>query len=574
MSNVPDPAVNQLELLVFSGEYENAIALSAQGYSERDTPLVIGALALGGRLDEAESAFLHFSAHTSLADGVAQGRFFLIAGLCHAGKATRALLKAREGLAEVRRAPAAVRFWACQALALVRYFEGRYRQARRFARRALDAAVQAGFAYGRFLALDLLAHLSVQTGEIYAGLRLLAQAEALARALGYEANAATERTTALVLELRFSLTDFANARARVEEMVNAPSGSYFTRRGGLIELAVTFALRGERARASSALDAARRIALAGADNRATARWLVCHALCTALAAGPEHARPSLEQARAQAADQITLLSEVGFVELVFLGERCATKIAEYRKLAERSGVQRLQIACDVALGHQSSYPPRVEDGLGRLLLECTALAPAERARRVVGAGLLGLLPWALERAPARRILLGESALLTENHGEVAARDLPLRPSQKLLLALRHGYKSRAELLHDVWGITRFVPSRHTPTLHTAVSRLRVALAEPDWLITHEDGYALQEGVEVVTWEAKVEVSSASELPAPPGERERVLEFVEQNGAVSSAEVARGLKLSASSALRILRSLAEEGLLARRGGGRSTRYARA
>ena len=66
----------------------------------------------------------------------------------------------------------------------------------------------------------------------------------------------------------------------------------------------------------------------------------------------------------------------------------------------------------------------------------------------------------------------------------------------------------------------------------------MALAEPDWLITHEDGYALQEGVEVVTWEASVEVSSASELPAPPGERERVLEFVEQNGAVSSADVAR------------------------------------
>ena len=114
-------------------------------------------------------------------------------------------------------------------------------------------------------------------------------------------------TTALVLELRYSLTEFGAASARVAEMVNTPSVSYFTRRGGLIELAISFALRGERTRAANALDAARRIALAGADTRGTARWLVCHALCTALTDGPERARPSLEEARGQAADRTVVV---------------------------------------------------------------------------------------------------------------------------------------------------------------------------------------------------------------------------------------------------------------------------
>jgi len=115
-----------------------------------------------------------------------------------------------------------------------------------------------------------------------------------------------------------------------------------------------------------------------------------------------------------------------------------------------------------------------------------------------------------------------------------------------------------------------VPSRHTPTLHTAVSRLRLALGEPEWVLTRDDGYALSEGVEVLDWSRLEETPSASAAP-PPDARARVLELIRTRGQAGTSEVASALGLSASTGLRLLRGLAQEGLLVRDGSGRSTRY---
>jgi DNA-binding transcriptional ArsR family regulator len=163
-------------------------------------------------------------------------------------------------------------------------------------------------------------------------------------------------------------------------------------------------------------------------------------------------------------------------------------------------------------------------------------------------------------------------VLTENQGTVRALPAPLRPALKLLFAIRDGKKSRADLLNEVWGIARFVPARHTPTLHTAVSRLRMAIAEPDWVLTLDDGYPLFEGVEVLNWDAHAEELFSASAAPPPDNRERVLEFIRTGGEVSSREIASALDLSESTALRLVRRLCDEGLLERRGGGRSTRYA--
>jgi DNA-binding transcriptional ArsR family regulator len=190
--------------------------------------------------------------------------------------------------------------------------------------------------------------------------------------------------------------------------------------------------------------------------------------------------------------------------------------------------------------------------------------------KVVAAGFLGLVPWALSRPPGRRILITGQQLISENLGRVHVQPTPHRPVLKLLLALRQGYRSRAELLAEVWGIQRFVPSRHTPTLHTAVSRLRLALGEPEWVLTRDDGYALFEGVEVLDWAQLEETPSASAAP-PPDARARVLELIRSSGEAGTSEVASTLGLSASTVLRLLRGLAEEGLLIRDGSGRSTRY---
>jgi hypothetical protein len=56
------------------------------------------------------------------------------------------------------------------------------------------------------------------------------------------------------------------------------------------------------------------------------------------------------------------------------------------------------------------------------------------------------------------------------------------------------------LIANVWGIARYAPDRHVAVIHTAVSRLRQSLGEPDWVVTHGEGYSLADGVDVVSLE--------------------------------------------------------------------------
>jgi hypothetical protein len=569
------PPWGELDSLVFAGAYDVVARRAAAGFADAEAPAVVGALALAGRLDEAESVFdARVRGNLALEP---RARFFLIAGLCHVGNSALALGLARQSAGLLRRGLSSDRFWACQGLALVRHFDGHLGRARRVARRALAAAVEANFAYGRFLSLDLLAHVEVHTGHVQAGMRLLMQASELADALGYSENAATERAAHLLFELRFSLSG-PHTLSAVQALVSRPDVSYFTRRNGWLELSSAFALRGAASDARRALEEARRIALTGADRRARARYFIGDALCAALARGPAAAAASLAQARVEAQGQLTLLGEILFVELVFCHERSEAALVQADHIARATGVERTRIATLLASGCDAGAALRIQDGLCRLLLELVELPPAARVHRLVVGEQLGLLPWALGAAPGRRLVALGSVLISENEGSVSQCELKNRPALRLLLELARGYRTRAELMRDIWNIGHPAPARHTATLHAAVSRLRVALAEPDWIITHDDGYSLSAGVEVLVFDdavplGRASASGAASAPAPD-DRQRVLQHIEKHGAQSSAELGRALRLSGSTALRLLRALCEEGLLERQGSGRATRYLRA
>jgi DNA-binding winged helix-turn-helix (wHTH) protein len=568
------PPWGELDSLVFAGAYEAVARRAAAGFAAADAPAVVGALALAGRLDEAESVFdARVRGNLALEP---RARFFLIAGLCHAGNSARALGLARQSAGLLRRGLASDRFWACQGLALVRHFDGHLGRARRVARRALAAAVEANFAYGRFLSLDLLAHVEVHTGQVQTGMRLLTQASELADALGYSENAATERAAHLLFELRFSLSG-PNMLSAVQALVSRPDVSYFTRRNGWLELSSAFALRGAASDARQALEEARRIALTGADRRARARFFIADALCAALARGPAAAAASLAAARAEAQGQLTLLGEILFVELVFCAERSPAALIQADHVARATGVERTRIAALLASGRDADAPMPIQDGLCRLLLELRELPLASRVHRLVVGQQLGLLPWALGAAPGRRLVALGSVLISENEGSVSQRELKNRSALRLLLELARGYRSRGELMRAIWNGGHPAPARLTAKLAAAVSRLRVALAEPGWIITHDDGYSLAAGVEVLAFDdaafpARASASGAASAPAP-GDRQRVLQHIEKHGALSSAELGRALRLSGSTALRFLRALCEEGLLERQGSGRATRYLR-
>lgn len=567
---------NELDSLVFSGSYELVSKRSAAGFSDAEAPAVIGALALVGRLDEAEGVFeARVRGKPALEP---RARFFVVAGHCHAGNSVRALAWVRQSAASLRRGPPSERFWACQGLALLRHFEGHLSRARRVARRALAAALEGDFPYGRFLSLDLLAHVAVHLGNVHAGMRLLTQASELADALGYRENAATERAAHLLFQLRFSVGG-PETWSAVQALVASPAVSYFTRRNAWLELSRAHALRGAASEARAALEEARRIALTGADRRARARYFIGDALSAALAQGIEAAAPSLSEARAEAQNQLALLGEILFVEIVFCGQRSPATLADAERVARATGVERVRVAVQLANPAPPSAVLGMEDGLCRLLLELRGLPAAERLRRIVSARQLGLVPWALGVAPGRRLIVLGSVIITEHHGNVGQNELKNRPALRLLSELGRGYRSRAELMRDVWNIGHFVPARHTPTLHTAISRLRVALAEPAWIITHDDGYSLANAVELLVLDdananagAPIAAAEPSIAP-PPDDRQRVLAHIVKHGALGSAELAKALRLSGSTVLRLLRTLCAEGQLVRRGSGRATRYSR-
>ncbi len=561
-----------LEFLLFSGDYDGVIARSSVACDVASMPAQVGALALSGRLDEAESVFRGLERSAEALDAVLEGRFFLIAGLCHAGHVDKALRLLGPHVSALPRTAGRSRFWIWQGVALVRFFEGRFRRARAAARRALASAVQASFPYARVLALDLMAHVLMHTGELHAGARLLEQAASLAAVLGYEDNTRTLRTSAVVYELSYLLAPIEEATQRAESALAQPGVSYFARRNGLIELATAWALRGEAARASAALEEARRIALPGSDRRAKTRWLIAQGLCCALSRGPAAAREIFDEARVVAAEQTTLVAELGFAECLFVGPSDTLR-ATLPEVARASGIARAQVALGWLRARELPAPTQLEDGLCRVLSRCRRAPPTERVNELLRAGLLGLLPWALELEPGRRLILTSDHLITEDHGTVARRAAPTGPSRRLLEVLGGGFQSREDLVQTVWGLGRYNAAKHAAVVNTAMSRLRPALADSSWVVTHESGYHLAEGVELVILadaSAAPRVNAPSAPPAPL-EETKVLEHLAREGPSSSAEVARALRMSPSSALRLLRRLVTEGRVARAGTGRATRY---
>lgn len=546
------------------------MAATASRSDARVLPALVGALALSGRLDEAESAFRSLVTADATPDELIQARFFVIAGLCHAGQVGKALRLARQSVADRLGASATSRFWIWQGLALVRLFEGRFARSRRFARRALSAAVEASFPYARLLALDLLAHVLVETGEIHAGMRVLAQAASLAEALGYESNRLTLHTSRAIFQLRYLLAPLETAVAEAREALADPAVSYFTRRNGLLELATALALGGDGRGARAAVDEAHRISLPGSDRRGKTRLSIAHALIAALSEGAGAARSSLDEARATAGEQLTLAAELGFVEGFFVGPTARTR-EELPAVARASGVARAELAAQVVAGAPLPPAARLEDRLCRALVACQG-APAEaRLARVLDDELLGLTAWALGLPPARRIIVADSRIISEDRGAVAVRPTPGGPSLRLLSALRSGYQSRETLVSSVWGLGRYDPLRHSGVINTAVSRLRLALADPAWIVTHEGGYELQPGIEIHEVAAPAVEPAAALVERPPSEAEKVLAWLRQNGPATTADVGRALGTSPSSALRLLRRLEEEGAVLRVGRGRATRY---
>ncbi|MBW2404563.1 MAG: hypothetical protein JRF42_12330 [Deltaproteobacteria bacterium] len=570
----------ELEHLFYEGSYERILTSTANTRSGLLDPFVVGALAFTGRLDEAEITGRLVIADDSRPEAEAVAvRFFLCAGACHAGMHEKAMRWARQNLAAIRAVDARSRFFAYQGFGLVRYFEGRMDRSRRFARRALSAAIEAGLPYGRLLALDLRGHALTQTGQVSSGLRLLEQAEHLALDLGFVANAKTIEVAEHIYRVRCRVQATGDSLSRLRELAHSPIVSFFARRNAFLELAWQQAFQGEIQAAEDSLNEAARIALPDSDRRGRARACLARTIVLLLSQGRIASTPYLEEARRLAELDASLRAEVLFVEAAILRTTRATLAPELDELASATGIERATIARSLVGPTPASSRLPSEDRLGELLCSLRSMAPRARATHLVNEQLLGLVPWSLGLDPGRRVYLTEQAVLTEDHGTVSVHRYPSGPSMRILRELTDGPKTNAELLGSVWNLRTYSPSRHDPTLHTAVARLRAALApRAEWVVTTQHGYQLAPDVELVVVGDELEIhtpdrieAAAVGMTAVSNRESHILEIIGRRHVASSAELAQDLRVSDATALRSLRVLVGDGKIHRTGRGKSTRY---
>ncbi len=568
-----------LERLFYEGCYDRILATTLRTKTETLNVFVVGALAFTGRLDEAE-----ITGRLIIADDARDEldavivRFFLCTGACHAGLLAKALKWAKSNAAALRAPNPRSRFFAYQGLGLVRYFEGRMARSRRLTLRALSAAIEAHFPYGRLLALDLRGHALVQTGQVFSGLRLLQQAGHLAADLGFVANAQTIQVAEHVYRLRYRVPSPGDVLARLEQLARSPSVSFFARRNALLELVWQHALRSDVPAAELCLNEAARIALPDEDRRGRVRGLLARTVLLMLSEGRVAAIPYLEEARRMAQDDPSLHVETLFVEAAVLQAHRPELPSELESLVHMTGIDRARVAHELILGSPRSPHLPLEDRLGELLLNLPSMPPEMRTVHLVHEQLTGLVPWSLGLHPGRRIYLTETSLLTEDHGRLSVHKHPSGPSVRVLRELATGPKTNADLMRSVWNLSSYSPSRHDPTLHTAVARLRAGLApNSEWIVTTDRGYQLASDVELVLIcngfqvHAMGDVGDEAELE-PISEREsHILEILGRRRAASSTELAEDLRVSDATALRSLRSLVATGKLHRTGRGKGTRY---
>ncbi len=566
------------ERLFYEGCYDRILAATLRTQAGDLNPFVVGALAFSGRLDEAEiTGRLILSDETRDEVDAVAVRFFLCAGACHAGLLGKALKWAKSNIGALGAPNPRSRFFGYQGLGLVRYFEGRMARSRRFTLRALSAAIEAQFPYGRLLALDLRGHALVQTGQVFSGLRLLQQAEHLAADLGFVANAQTIQVAEQVYRLRYRVPSPGDALARLEQLARSPSVSFFARRNALLELVWQHAFRSDVPTAELCLNEAARIALPDEDRRGRVRGLLARAVLLMLSEGRVAAVPYLEEARRIAQEDPSLRVEVLFVEAAVVRAERPGIASELGHLAHRTGIDRARIAQELALGSRSTCLP-LEDRLGELLLNLPSMPPEMRVVHLVHEHLAGLVPWSLGLNPGRRIYLTETSLLTEDHGRLSVHKHPSRPSVRVLRELATGPKTNAELMSSVWNLSSYSPSRHDPTLHTAVARLRAGLApNGEWILTTDRGYQLASDVELVLVGDRLQVYAMGtvgdevELESASERESHILEILGRRRAASSTELAEDLRVSDATALRSLRALVATGKLHRTGRGKGTRY---
>ena len=572
-----------------SGRHREVVErVKAPGKTAAETLALIGSLSFLGRIDEALE--LWKIGRARLAPGERARARFSIGLACM--RVSR--FKLARGFFNRNLKDAACRFSAdvYQGVGIYYFYTGQFEKSLRFAKLAMKRSLENGDAYIRAFATDLQGHALVQTGRRSAGLRLLAEAQELAKR---ESKADVFSPQRLIYESEAGLRPHSIVEELRQQVQLAGRETSYTHANLVLELARQLTLRGRWREARELLDAESPTIYAFENRRQDATLQLRLAEIAYRRGEVSTAQHFLQAARRclnKIADSVFEIRILGLelkIERDLLGrEPSLMSLARLEQLSRkhpspmnsringrnsRSGARSLGTAHEPAPG---------EDPLGDLL-DLAGRDPERGAGELMRAGYLGLWPQARGLKPGTEALVvfESGRWLAVGRDQVALGPGPLSSlSRKILRRLAIDRAGKQELIESVWGYS-YEPLRHDSVVHAALAALRKSLGPlaAGWIETHDEGWLLSVTL-IDRNERRNEKQRDSQPQAAPSSlfapelnwrQLAALREVETRNQWSVPAYREFFKVSTMTAWRDLDGLVEKRYLVRRGHGRATAY---
>lgn len=575
----------------FRGNHQDVLArtIDHPGYRIRtqDLPYLIGALTFLGRIEDAASLF-QIRREEVTGEDLASSRFFLGLGECRHSRYERGVKYFIANLREFGRDGNPVsRFYTYQGIGFYRYLRSQFPLSLRAASLARNAALEAGFLYGRYLASDLTGHSLVQTGQIAQGLKHLRDAIRLVKELGDGGMAESAKVALSVYNAQFGLDPKHDIDHLNKLCKTLPDENTYSRASILLELGRQYRLRGELKASQDVLNEACRQIHASRHRRQGAILNIRYASNLHLLGEPHQALNLVRNAfieidpkvdrtiRLQALGlEATIRKSLGFSDGLEPLESEIEKLTRYTGLGQARRI----------LGRHSKSPlvsPPGEDPLGDLM-DAVRHKTQDALEKIFDSGYLGALHEYLPIPAGKSALFVDllpGSLLVANRGNL--HFVPSGVTSHVRSCLKELARStetcpKSRLIERVWGY-EYHPLRHDPLIYAMVSKLRQLLGSAShWLNSGEDGYQLDPEVEVRFFsDPEPSPRPAREVPnADTCLNFRQVTFLRslQKGVFLDVQFyRRKFKVSQITASRDLNELVAKGLLQRTGKARATRY---
>jgi hypothetical protein len=583
----------KLEGLFVRGEHkailEQTIDCPEFRRPEAGLEYLIASLCFVGRLPEALTLYSMWEPHMS-AEALAASQAYLSIAQARAGQLEQALVFIRS-LGKFRREHRLplVNFYYEQAQTFYYWRRHRLRLALQFAERALDAAWRSEFFFGRALATDIMGHLLVDLGQVQRGMAALEKAHQYFTSLGYCQYVEVIETALIGYQLEFNPygTDaLANLRQRIDSL--NPETNNYTLSFLYTELGHQLALRGDLIGAGEALEDAGSLIQRYGLKRDQGWLLFRKAYLSHLSGKDSMAlqylndliKPSMD-----AGDEDLLVKARGLQQLV--GLRLGMPVPVHRSHASFHRKYGYAVAERINRRQhgQKETAEWAQDVMGDFLdsLQSHDLSLLEKIQAVLKSGLLSFLPELLSVPRTERVLYFEvepQTLILFDHGSVyKAEGAVTTQMQKFVRLLIDGPKTKAELVHAIWGYA-YHPLRHDPLIYGLVYRLRSLLGlREDWIQAQGDGYSLRPDINVQFFQLYANISNTvvSEEDTKKSATDlnirqlRILQYLQQHETIDIQGCVELFQTSKVTASRDLSNLTERGLLMRTGKGRNTCY---